>query len=107
MQDTRAQRIVPMIAYENGAGAIDWLGRAFGFRELDRITESDGTISHAELEFEGGRIFLATPTKHYQSPKHHRETCVAARRWSVVPWVIDGHRSADLQRELHQLAPED
>jgi uncharacterized glyoxalase superfamily protein PhnB len=49
VQETRTERarIVPMIAYENGAAAIDWLVRAFGFRELDRITESDGRISHA------------------------------------------------------------
>jgi len=87
---TERARIVPMIAYENGAAAIDWLVRAFGFRELDRITESDGTISHAELDFEGGRIFLATPTPDYQSPKHHRDVCAAAKRWSAVPWVIDG-----------------
>ena len=92
MQDTEMERprIVPMIAYENGAAAVDWLVRAFGFRELDRITESDGTISHAELDFEGGRIFLATPTPDYQSPKHHRKRCAAAKRWSAVPWVIDG-----------------
>src|SRR5256885_11226263 len=60
VQETRTERprIVPMIAYEDGAAAIDWLVRAFGFRELDRITGSDGTISHAELDVEGGRIFL-------------------------------------------------
>src|SRR5947208_451348 len=55
-----------------------------------RITASDGTISHAELDFEGGRIFLATPTPDYQSPKHHGKRCAAAKRWSAVPWVIDG-----------------
>jgi len=27
-----------MIAYENGAAAVDGLVRAFGFRELERIT---------------------------------------------------------------------
>jgi len=92
VQETRTERprIVPMIAYENGAAAIDWLVRAFGFRELERITATDGTISHAELDLEGGRIFLATPTPDYQGPKRHRETCAAAKRWSAVPWVIDG-----------------
>jgi PhnB protein len=90
-QDTMERpRIVPMIAYENAAAAIDWLGRAFGFRELERYSEPDGTISHAELDLEGGRVYLATPTEEYQGPKHHRETCAAARRWSAVPWVIDG-----------------
>jgi PhnB protein len=38
----------------------------------------------------GGLIMLSTPTPDYESPTHHRETCAAARRWSQVPWVIDG-----------------
>jgi uncharacterized glyoxalase superfamily protein PhnB len=79
-----------MIAYEDAGAAIDWLQRAFGFREVQRITEKDGTISHAELAFGDGRIFLATPTRDYQSPRHHREVCATARTWSAVPWVIDG-----------------
>jgi len=32
-----SQRIVPMIAYEDGAAAIDWLVSAFGFREITRM----------------------------------------------------------------------
>jgi len=93
VQRTRDEmpRIVPMIAYEDAAAAIDWLARAFGFRERgERYTEPDGRVSHAEMEFDGGRISLATPTRDYQGPRHHRETCVAARKWSSVPWVIDG-----------------
>ena len=90
MVHTEMPRIVPMIAYEDAAAAIDWLQRAFGFHEVERITEKDGTITHAEMEFGDGRIFLATPTRDYQSPRHHREVCPAARKWSSVPWVIDG-----------------
>ena len=33
---------------------------------------------------------LATPTPDYEGPKHHREHCEQARKWSSVPWVIDG-----------------
>ncbi len=80
-QEARPERprIVPMIAYEDGAKAIDWLHRALGFRELNRITESDGTISQAEMEFGDGQIFLATPTPDYEGPRSHREHCAAAR----------------------------
>lgn len=61
-QSTHSGRpaIVPMIAYENGAAALDWLYPAFGFREVERMTEPDRTISHAEMEFADARIFLAT-----------------------------------------------
>ena len=86
------QRIVPMIAYEDAAAAIDWLTQAFGFREREgqRYTSDDGTVTHAELERDGAVVMLATPNADYQSPKHHRETCEAARRWQDNPWVIDG-----------------
>jgi uncharacterized glyoxalase superfamily protein PhnB len=86
------QRIVPMLAYEDAAGAIDWLCRAFGFEEdpEERRTDAAGTVSHAELVLGGERIMLATPTAAYRSPKHHRETCEDAARWLDNPWVIDG-----------------
>jgi uncharacterized glyoxalase superfamily protein PhnB len=85
------QRIVPMIAYEDTAGAIDWLAAAFGFTEHGRrYVMDDGTIGHAELELGGEIVMLATPSREYESPKRHRETCEAARRWLDNPWVIDG-----------------
>ena len=86
------QRIVPMIAYEDAAAAIDWLTQAFGFREREgqRYTSDDGTVTHAELERDGAVVMLATPNAAYEGPKRHRETCEAARRWQDNPWVIDG-----------------
>lgn len=80
-----------MIAYEDTAAAIDWLTEAFGFRERGhRYVMDDGTIGHAELELGGEVVMLATPNHEYQSPKRHRESCEAARRWLDNPWVIDG-----------------
>ena len=86
------QRIVPMIAYEDAAAAIDWLTEAFGFREREgqRYTADDGTVTHAELERDGAVVMPATPNADYESPRHHRETCEAARRWQDNPWVVDG-----------------
>jgi len=85
------QRIVPMIAYEDTAAAIDWLTSAFGFTEHGRrYVMEDGTIGHAELELGGEIVMLATPDREYESPKRHRDTCEAARRWLDNPWVVDG-----------------
>ena len=83
-------RITPMLSYEDAGAALDWLARAFGFRERLRYAEADGRISHAEMELDGGLIILATPTPDYESPKRHRETCESARKWSSVPYVVDG-----------------
>ncbi len=87
-----AQRIFPMVAYEDAAAAIEWLTQAFGFREREaqRYTSDDGTVMHAELERDGAIVMLATPTSDYEGPRHHREHCEAARRWQDNPWVIDG-----------------
>ncbi len=86
------RRIIPMLSYEDAATAAFWLCRAFGFTEdaAARRTGPDGTVTHAELEHGGGRIMLATPNRHYQSPRHHRNGCKAAARWLDNPWVIDG-----------------
>jgi uncharacterized glyoxalase superfamily protein PhnB len=83
-------RIVPMMAYEDVPAALDWLSRAFGLTERMRFEEPDGRITHAEMELGDGVIMLANPTPDYQSPKHHRDVCEQARRWSSVSWVIDG-----------------
>jgi uncharacterized glyoxalase superfamily protein PhnB len=83
--------VIPMIAYENGPIAMDWLARAFGFLERIRLLGEDGRLSHGEMEAgDGGLIMLATPSPHYRGPKRHREECETAARWSKVPYIIDG-----------------
>ena len=90
-EPTTDPTVIPMLSYEDGAAAIEWLVRAFGFRErTERRIVAGGRITHAELEHGSGLIMLASPTPHYQGPRHHRETCEAADRWLQVPWVIDG-----------------
>ena len=87
-----AQRIVPMIAYEDAAAAIEWLSEAFGFTErvARRYTDEHGVVGHAELELGGEIVMLATPNRDYQSPRHHRQECEPANRWLDNPWVVDG-----------------
>jgi uncharacterized glyoxalase superfamily protein PhnB len=82
--------VIPMISYEDGIAALAWLDKAVGFRETTRLTGPDDTLWHGEMEAGDGLIMLASPTRDYQSPKHHREICDQARRWSAVPWIIDG-----------------
>jgi uncharacterized glyoxalase superfamily protein PhnB len=85
-----AMDIVPMLSYENGPVAMDWLAEAFGFEERKRWL-ADGVLIHGEMSAAGGGlIMLATPTREYESPRRHREHCATARAWSRVPYVIDG-----------------
>ena len=82
--------VIPMISYEDGIAALEWLRKAFGFRETARMTTPDGRLSHGEMEAGAGLIMLASPSRDYQGPKRHREICEQARKWSTVPWIIDG-----------------
>ena len=82
--------VIPMLAYEDGPAAMDWLARAFGFRERARMLGENGRLSHGELEAGEGVIMLATPSPHYHGPKRHREESEDARKWSEVPYIIDG-----------------
>lgn len=82
--------VVPMISYEDGVAALEWLANAFGFRERTRICDPSGRLMHGELEIGDGLIMLASPTPDYEGPKRHREHCERARKWSSMPWIIDG-----------------
>ena len=82
--------VIPMVAYEDGPKAMDWLSSAFGFTERARMLDNSGRLSHGEMQAGDGVIMLATPTPDYQAPLHHREACEPARKWSTVPYVVDG-----------------
>ena len=82
--------VIPMVAYRDGPKAMDWLATAFGFKERARLTTPEGRLSHGEMEAGDGLIMLATPSPDYEGPKQHREGCEQARKWSSVPYVIDG-----------------
>jgi PhnB protein len=56
-------RISPYVYYEDAAAAIDWLTKAFGFKERMRIPNKNGRVMHAELELDGGVVMLATPER--------------------------------------------
>ena len=86
----QAYPVVPMIAYEDGIAALDWLARAFGFIERARMIGPDGRLAHGEMIAGEGLIMLATPTPAYEGPKRHRAHCDRAAEWSQVPWIIDG-----------------
>jgi len=82
--------VIPMIAYEDGPKAMDWLSSVFGFKERARMLDKNGRLSHGEMQAGDGVIMLATPTPDYQAPRHHREGCEPAQKWSAVPYIVDG-----------------
>jgi PhnB protein len=67
-------RITPYLYYEDVARALEWLGRAFGFRERMRIPGPDGKITHAEMELAEGVVMMGCPGPEYKNPKRLGQT---------------------------------
>jgi uncharacterized glyoxalase superfamily protein PhnB len=90
MAESFAQRVIPMLSYEDAGRAADWIAGAFGFCETGRWTNADGTVTHVNMELEGSVFMLGHPSPDYQSPRHHAEECEQARKWSRTPYIVDG-----------------
>ncbi len=54
-------RISSSLYYDNGAAAIDWLCRAFGFEVRLKVVGDGGRIEHSELVFGEGIIMVGEP----------------------------------------------
>jgi PhnB protein len=63
------QTVTPYLLYEDCAGMLDWLTRAFGFTEKLRFAGDDGNVTHAEMAVGDGTIFMGDPGEDYRSPK--------------------------------------
>ena len=62
-------RVTPYLLYEDVDGALQWLSRAFGFRERMRIAGPDGKVTHAEMELADGVVMMGHPGPQYRNPK--------------------------------------
>jgi uncharacterized glyoxalase superfamily protein PhnB len=82
-------QIAPMLSYEDVAGAADWLVRAFGFQDVERI-EHEGEVVHVTLKLGSGVVMVGKPGESYVNPRRLREECEVAARMYEVPWVVDG-----------------
>jgi PhnB protein len=81
---------VPYLAYEDGAAALEWLVRVFGFEERVRMLDDAGRLMHGEVVLGDGLVMLASPTHDYEGPARHRERCERAAKWSEGPWLNNG-----------------
>jgi uncharacterized glyoxalase superfamily protein PhnB len=63
-------RVTPELLYSDVAAGVDFLTRAFGFKELDRFTAPDGRIVHTAMDIGGGaHVALGQPGPGYKNPK--------------------------------------
>ena len=85
------QQVIPMLAYENGVAALEWLKQAFGFEEnMEMRMQDNQRLTHAELKAGDNVIMIATPSPDYESINKHRSHCEQTDKWLAVPWVVNG-----------------
>lgn len=104
--------IFPTLRYADADAALEWLSRAFGFRERAVYRDESGTIHHAELTLDRGIVMLgqgdpgirgiyvavADADSHYARAKaagariarEIEDTPYGSREYSVLD--SDGHR---------------
>lgn len=71
------QTITPYLLYADCDAALDFLSRAFGFREVMRFTGEAGYVNHAEMELDGATIYMGDPGDTYRNPKELGAVTVA------------------------------
>jgi uncharacterized glyoxalase superfamily protein PhnB len=84
------QTIIPMLSYEDGVKALDWLCRAFGFDKKEEWIGEDGRLAHGEIQLSGQRIMLATPSPFYICPAKLRKMSPDAAAMYETSFIVDG-----------------
>lgn len=51
-------RVTPYLYYDDLAGALDWLGRAFGLTTRMSIPGPEGKLMHAEMQIADGVVMM-------------------------------------------------
>ena len=82
-------RVVPMLSYADCNAAAEWLTRAFGFEEVERV-EEEGAVTHVTLRLGDGLVYLGKPGDSYVDPVRLREQSEQVARIYEVPWVVNG-----------------
>jgi uncharacterized glyoxalase superfamily protein PhnB len=67
MSELSYPTLCPYVFYEDTAAALEWLARAFGFRERLRTTNADGELAHVEMQWDDAVIMMGS-SPDYKSP---------------------------------------
>ncbi|EGW55895.1 VOC family protein [Candidatus Endoriftia persephone] len=51
-------RVTPYLFYNDPGDALEWLARVFGFEKRLEMPAPDGSIAHAEMQYQDGVIML-------------------------------------------------
>lgn len=83
---TAKQSIIPTMRYEDAAGMIEWLCRAFGFEKQMVVPSDDGKVPHAQLVLGSSMIMLGSARDDELAT--YLKTPRAAKTTTQAPYVI-------------------
>ena len=84
------QRFIPMLSYEDGLAAMDWLQMVFNFSRSTVLVDEDGRLTHGELNLDDQMIMISSASPNYQNPRRIRENYPPAEEWLRLPYIFDG-----------------
>jgi uncharacterized glyoxalase superfamily protein PhnB len=99
------QTVTPYLLYEDAGAAAAFMTRAFGFKEVDRMTGAAGGV-HREFETElGGRVYAGQPPEGFRNPADVGRTSLVYVLVSAVDLHHDRARTegATITEELVDL----
>ena len=76
--------LTPFITVADARGAIEFYAEVFGARVLD-VTEMGGSVVHAELQLDSGRLQLGEPSRRSTSFRRPRVRTTATRSACTAP----------------------
>jgi PhnB protein len=82
------QTITPYLFYEDVDAALDFLAKAFGFKEVLRYTGEEGYVNHAEMRLGDAAIMLGDPGEQFRNPKRLGQATVGVH---VYVDDVDAH----------------
>ena len=113
--------VIPMIAYENGVAALEWLATAFGFSEHMRLLDDDGRPMGWAVEGRPGDVVGRTEGRQESTVEpvegrphevseagfaeggHHQEEGMVEQRKEETRRLNElSQRYADAQRQLEE-----
>ena len=98
-------RLSAAIFYDDAAGAIDWLCRAFGFEVRLKVEGDRGRIEHSELVYGEAVVMVATSGDRPRHPEFPR-ACAAGATVVEEPAVHDYGADHWADRSYGALDPE-
>lgn len=81
--------IFPALRYKDGAAALQWLAKAFGFTSHFEVPGPDNTIAHAQMTLGAGMIMLGSAAK----PDPNNPWAAASQGLYVRVDDVDAHHA--------------